>query len=64
MLDNPDKHIYFYPQLLLRIISDIYVSIVVIYHLLTDYGLSGSNNIHPMLALHKENTVFIYKRQQ
>ena len=42
-------------------VYDIYVSIMVIYHLFIEYGLSGINSQHSMLALRKDSSIFIYK---
>ena len=55
MLSFPLKN-NIYSQVWLRMISDNYISIMVTYLPLIDYGLSVSNRIHSMLDLNSGNS--------
>ena len=45
-------------------ISDNYVNIMIIYRPFDYYGISVSNSIPSILALIKDNYVFIYEKHQ
>ena len=60
ILINRKFYSLFWPLL----ISKKYVRIMVIYHLLINYGSSGSNSRHLLFALHKEKSGLIYKERQ